>query len=711
MRALISHPWTAIYTTNYDHIIERACKSISKEVVVVRSNYDYRLLEANDSLPILKIHGCLSQDIIDGHLSRIVITEEDYELTSEYREVLFRRLEFELQTRDVVIIGHSLRDAHIKQYVLKAAEIKHNKGAPGRVILIVYERDDDRAQLIERKGIIVCAASLEELTESIARASETASKPVAPISTDGLLGHRQAICTLIPSEEITKSSDHKRLFHGGEATYADIEKGLTFARSMEDRYVDGLASGNNIFGVITGVAGVGKTTLARRIMHRFANMGIPAWEWRKEFAFRAVEWLKTDSLLQGQGKIGVLFIDECLPVLRQVNELCSRLTRHGKPALRVIITANHAQWTPRIKAPEIFRFGVIDKLSQLDEPEISRLVSLLDTRQEIRDLVPARFSSMTPTARVEQLRRRCRADMFVCLKHVFSYQSLDQILLSEYAGLDLTQQEIYRLVSFLEASCGSVHRQLILRLIDISATTVKSRLKELDGLVDEYDVDPESGLYGWRTRHIVVAQTISQYKYADDSEIADTLERIITNINPTMWLELKMLREMCGSESGISQIPNPEVRIQLLQRIIAIAPAERVPRHRLITALIELERFDDAEYEIEEAIRTVKRDPPLQRYKVRLQIAKAQHQTGLMMEDRVALLKHAERLAQEAISRFPDDKHAYKTYADVGVSLAQLNGDKAVLHHAVDELHKAAARLLDPEFAELVRDYDRRSTR
>jgi len=709
MRAMMTHPWAAIYTTNYDYVVESACKSISKPCVVIRSNHDYSHLEATDHLPILKIHGCLSQDIVDGHEARLVITEEDYDLTTDYREALYRRLELDLTTRDVLIIGHSLRDAHIKRDILKAAALKQHKGAPGRIVLLVYERDDDRAQLYERKGISVCNCSLEQMAESLQKAAEAAGVPVATLAGDAFLSHRQAICTYVVTDETRKGSDAKRLFHGGEASYADIATGLTFARSVEDRIVDSLTKGEHLFAVITGVGGVGKTTLARRIMHRASEMGSVAWEWRKEFAFRAAEWLRTDALLREKGQTALLLVDECLSSLRQVNELASRLSRHEAPALKLLLTANHAQWVPRIKAPEIFRRGIAEKVSQLTEAEIVGLVALLDSKKEIRSFVPPKFNSMPRMARIDRLKRRCKADMFVCLKHVFSYQSLDQILLTEYSGLDPTQQEIYRLVAFLEASCGAVHRQLILRLVDIYASSVQQRLAELDGLVDEFDIDTDHGLYGWRTRHGVVAQTISQYKYADDAEIADTLRRVIEGINPSVWLELKMLREMCGSEHGINQIANPEVRIELLQRLISMVPSERVPRHRLITALIELERYDDAETEITEALRIVKRDPPLQRYKVRLNIAKALHQEGLMKEDRIALLRHAERLAQEGIERFPDDKRAFMTYADVGDALSRISGDRSVLHHATGELHKAADRLLDPEFTQWVRNYERRS--
>ncbi|HUI07160.1 MAG TPA: SIR2 family protein [Verrucomicrobiae bacterium] len=709
MRALVGYQWASVYTTNYDCVVETACRQIQKPIVVIRSNYDdYQQIETTGHMPLLKLHGCLSQDVVDGHHGRIVITEEDYEIACEYRETMFRRLAFELSTKNVVIVGHSLRDPHIKLDIVKAAELKSKQGAPGRITLVIFERDDDRAQLYERKGISVCASSLEQLTEALARESEATGRPPLVQSGEGLLTPRQAVCTLNTPEESQKKSDTKRLFHGGEASYADIEQGLTFTRTSEDRIVDALRTGTRRFAVITGVAGVGKTSLARRIMHRLAKAGLISWEWRREFAFRAAEWLKTDTILREQGKAAVLFVDECLPFMRQVNELCARLVRHNHPALRVLVTANHAQWVPRIKTPEIFRHGIIEKLSELNDAEIADLITLLESRQDIRNLVPAKFNNMPRMARMERLRRRCKSDMFVCLKHIFSFQSLDQILLAEYAELDPTQQDIYRLVSFLEAACGTVHRQIVLRLVDIFATSLNQRLAELEGLVDEYDIDPERGIFGWRTRHTVIAQVLSQYKFADEDEVTETLRAVIEGINPTIWLELKMLREICGSEWGINQVPNPEVRVELLRRIIQIVPTERVPRHRLITALLELEQYDDAEFEIEDAFKVVRRDPPLERYRVRLYIARALHQPGIMREDKTALLRRAERFAQEAIARFPGDKRAYLTYADVGDALARVAGDKSVLNHAIHEMQRASEHLLDPDFIETMKIFMRR---
>jgi hypothetical protein len=106
--------WSKIYTTNYDRLIETAYRKNKIEVVVIRSNYDWHLLEQNNVTPIFKIHGCLSQDGSIGHKSSMIISERDYENHSEYKELLFSQLQTDMQSKNVLIIGQSLRDRHLR---------------------------------------------------------------------------------------------------------------------------------------------------------------------------------------------------------------------------------------------------------------------------------------------------------------------------------------------------------------------------------------------------------------------------------------------------------------------------------------------------------------------------------------------------------------------------------------------------------------------
>ena len=132
--------WHSIYTTNYDTLIEQSYSRAHRELSTIRGNADFREGSAS-ATPLLKIHGCITQDISRGSQYRMVITESDYEESEKYRELLFERLSYDLMKNDVIIIGSSLSDATIRDTVNRALAIKSKRGAPGRVYLFVYERN------------------------------------------------------------------------------------------------------------------------------------------------------------------------------------------------------------------------------------------------------------------------------------------------------------------------------------------------------------------------------------------------------------------------------------------------------------------------------------------------------------------------------------------------------------------------------------------
>lgn len=114
--ALPSFAWSAIYSTNFDRLMEDSYRAAGKELTVIRSNFDYGKRDAlGISTTLFKIHGCVTQDTVDGSNSRLVLTEDDYAAYLDYREALFRALESDLLTKNILIIGHSLRDPHLRR--------------------------------------------------------------------------------------------------------------------------------------------------------------------------------------------------------------------------------------------------------------------------------------------------------------------------------------------------------------------------------------------------------------------------------------------------------------------------------------------------------------------------------------------------------------------------------------------------------------------
>jgi len=309
------------------------------------------------------------------------------------------------------------------------------------------------------------------------------------------------------------------------------------------------------------------------------------------------------------------------------------------------------------------------------------------------------FIRETPAEQLMILARGCSADMFVCLKVLFSSDSIDDILLKEFNALEAPFSDVYRTTAGLEAAGAIPHRQMVLRVSGVLASLVAPSLDVLEGLVEEQDREASLGIYVWRTRHEVIARILSEYKYSDPHDLYELLSRAVETADPTYFEELRSLREMCNAARGISALPDAPDRISLYRKIIQAVPTERVARHRLVSELIDEERLGDAEAELKNAIDEVRLDPPLQRYRVRILIARSRA-GGLADDDRKAMLKTAVSEAERAMQRFPNSKYMYFVAADVAEEWFYTTGERGLLEWARLALEKAERDLLDPDISD-----------
>jgi hypothetical protein len=404
-------------------------------------------------------------------------------------------------------------------------------------------------------------------------------------------------------------------------------------------------------------------------------------------------------------------VDECTHYMRQINLLVDHLSQLDESALTLVITANSAQWAPRVKSPNFFRFGTVVELSRLEQPEIQSLLNLVEFNKDIANLVDADFKRQRREQQLEALRRKCSADMFVCLSNIFGNESIDVILLREYDDLNPALQDYYRYVAALEAVGTRVHRQLIIRMLNMAPTAVTAVLTGLEGIVEEYDVSPKQGIFGWSTRHLVIARKITDYKFSNLDELTSLFDNIIANLNPAEPIEIQTVRDICDSQFGIGRLGDAVTRQRLYRALIAIAPGERIPWHRLIRELLSTGVLDDTEYVIRNAEEAVGRDAPIDRYKVRVLMLRAAQTEGISDKDRIALLRRAYEQGMSNIQYHKWDKFSYIVLCEVAVALASRGESRYVLTEAIGEMQKAADRILDPDMSRRLRQFEEQHRR
>lgn len=692
--ALAEQPWHAIYTTNFDRLVELAYSRAGRRITPIRSNFDYGKLAASDATPLFKLHGCVTQDAVDGHQGRLVLTENDYDEYESYRQALFQRFALDTLSMDVLVLGQSLRDKHLRDQLKLAHELHEQQGVPGgRLFALVYESDADRLDVQRRRGFIAAAGSLDQLVYALTRANpptHTTDSSGAPADDQRLrMKPLLRVAAIDVDQGVAQQPDVVRMFNGRPATYADVRAGFTFERSPYRRLMS-MLEGETQFLSVIGSAGVGKTTLARQILVAAHATGAYCWEHAPDFPLDADAWLYVEEQLEARGASGFLLIDDCTRFLGSVNQLAHALAAKGPIHLRLVLTAAPSQWRPRLKSRHLFGpRAATEDLSLLTDEEIDNLVNLAANVGEVRGLVERGFALLSRSDQTRQLRMRARADMFVCLKNVFATEELDNILLREFADVDDDKQIVYQTVAGIQAIGGRAHRQLALRLLDLRGDQVSDALDGLAGIVDEITVSASEGIYVWETRHPVIAEIVTRYKYSTSAELAGLLERIIENSNPAVRMELVALKEMCNADYGIRSLPDKRQQLALYRQLVEAVPGERIPRHRLIGTLLDLNDIDAASQEIRRALEVVGLDRPLNRYQVRLQLARARTTPGIRPEDREAIVRQAERHALLGIEKYPDDKFTYIAYVDVGFAMAETTGDTTILDLAIDEMSSA----------------------
>jgi hypothetical protein len=281
------------------------------------------------------------------------------------------------------------------------------------------------------------------------------------------------------------------------------------------------------------------------------------------------------------------------------------------------------------------------------------------------------------------------------------------ILLREYDDLNEPLQEYYRFVAALESIGTRVHRQLIIRMLRINPTRIGALLDGLTGIVDEYTINEKNGIFGWSTRHPVIARRITQYKFSGAEELTKLFEAVIDNLNPTESLELQTIRAICDTEFGIGRIGDAKARKTLYSKLTSIAPGERIPWHRLVRELLNEGDLESTEYAIRDAEGAVGIDAPISRFKIRLVVARALGTKGISKPDRLAMLRHAFEQAMRNAELNRLDKYSYFVLCDVAIDVVNLGGGKYLLDEAIKKMREASARILDPDMDSRLHQYER----
>jgi hypothetical protein len=118
-KALAQLPVSAIFTSAYDDLLEKALRTIQRPFTFVIGNVDASFW-SSDQLQLVKLHGDLNQP------KSIIITSKDYERFAIDRSALIRLLTTTLETHTALFIGYDTSDPNLRLILTAISSELHN---------------------------------------------------------------------------------------------------------------------------------------------------------------------------------------------------------------------------------------------------------------------------------------------------------------------------------------------------------------------------------------------------------------------------------------------------------------------------------------------------------------------------------------------------------------------------------------------------------
>ena len=143
---LLDLPWTDVFTTNYDTLLERACNSvISRKYNVVVNPKD---LVYSEKPRIIKLHG-------DFQSEKLIITEDDYRLYPRNFAVFVNTVRQALLESTLCLIGFSGDDPNFLQWTGWIRDNLDSDDFPKIYLIGIFNLSVARKKLLEQRNISV----------------------------------------------------------------------------------------------------------------------------------------------------------------------------------------------------------------------------------------------------------------------------------------------------------------------------------------------------------------------------------------------------------------------------------------------------------------------------------------------------------------------------------------------------------------------------
>jgi tetratricopeptide (TPR) repeat protein len=519
--------WRAIFTTNYDRLIERAyenAKERNGEVAaqtpqVLVGGREHASFSDRNQVPVFKLHGCIANVVSRCPL---VLTSQDYERTAKQRSKMLRTLREFSKQLTVLFIGYSFPDRSILN-MLDQIERESPYNTHRRMYVVAPDPSGTQREFFSSRNVECVSETFTGLFEQLlADANREATRAylaqrLAPVRLPGWQ------CASIPQklrvalepqlEQITPDAypreDAEPFFRGCPARIGDLRAGHDVGREAGRHLLEIvrplLASDDYLRPVVAvlGAGGAGKSTLALRVAYDIAASGEAA-----AFRLKSHDLWNRHQLVQFAGLLPVpsVFVIENLELracVTAAKELRAELSNNRCRVL-LLISCQKAVWNSvsRFFSDPASRTIVLP--DQLCRTEADELVSKLAQHQLL-----ALAGTRDRTRRVDHVLNECGGNLVVAMLTLVGSDTFRNIILGEYENLSERAQGAYKCVALLHQHRLSVPDYVLNKVTVNDWDVFTNEVIRLESdLIIVQDVNYGTGRIQFTTRHPEIARTV-----------------------------------------------------------------------------------------------------------------------------------------------------------------------------------------------------------
>lgn len=535
--------WQAIITTNYDLVVERAyqeCDSPLQDLVPVVRDGDLRnATEKVNSVPLLKVHGCVTVTR-DPDLP-LILASEEYAKHKKNRERIFKALQDWAKTHPVFFCGYDISDPNISQILWDIGDTSNSRPRyvtvnPGLIdVQLSYWRDRRILPIAQTFGEFLTeqnqkvSSSKRSLGGLLSGGNSSLSKwiPSHEKPTEALLAYLKNDLTHIYPEMATEGVTPKQFYSGFSLSWAAFSQNLDIERRVTDEIVIEAVLEDSPkeprFFVLKGHAGSGKSVTLHRI----------AWDAASIYE-KLVFYVEDSSILDVNLLINVynltrepliLFVDDAISNVKTLESLILHAQRESLP-ITVVAGARTNEWNVYggVLEPMVTKdYG----LTNLSEKEITRLLKNLEDHHCLGEL-----KGMSPDKRFSYFRLSAERQLLVALHEATNGKSFEEIIADELERVTpLEAKQLYLDICTLHKFGVSARAGLISRTSEIGFDDFQSRLFRPLQHVVKITEDSRTRDLAYKTRHRIIADMAFESAFRDPITRSNQIIRIIKNMN------------------------------------------------------------------------------------------------------------------------------------------------------------------------------------